>query len=165
MSREDPQLKVRLPAELKNKITESANELGRSINADVVARLEQSFETPYKNFAELRLDYFQKSLINLDYHLFTLDAKINSLEFLIKFNEKTPEYQEQNKKYEILLEAFEIERKNIFIKIKRILEEEKISEDFINENELTRTVAKVKNDLARAEEAKQMQKKYPNSWG
>ncbi|MCY6411170.1 Arc family DNA-binding protein [Acinetobacter sp. VNH17] len=43
MSREDPQLKVRLPQELKDKITESASNLGRSINADVVARLEQSF--------------------------------------------------------------------------------------------------------------------------
>ncbi|MFU8925108.1 Arc family DNA-binding protein [Acinetobacter puyangensis] len=43
MSREDPQLKVRLPQELKDKITESASSLGRSINADVVARLEQSF--------------------------------------------------------------------------------------------------------------------------
>lgn len=43
MSREDPQLKVRLPQELKDKITESASNLGRSINADVVARLEDSF--------------------------------------------------------------------------------------------------------------------------
>ncbi|MDN8449660.1 Arc family DNA-binding protein [Acinetobacter baumannii] len=51
MSREDPQLKVRLPQELKDKITESALNLGRSINADVVARLESSFTT---NPSELR---------------------------------------------------------------------------------------------------------------
>ncbi|WP_262540132.1 Arc family DNA-binding protein [Acinetobacter bereziniae] len=44
MSREDPQLKVRLPQELKDKITESASKLGRSINADVVARLEETFD-------------------------------------------------------------------------------------------------------------------------
>lgn len=44
MSREDPQLKVRLPQELKDKITESALNLGRSINSDVVSRLEQSFK-------------------------------------------------------------------------------------------------------------------------
>lgn len=44
MSREDPQLKVRLPQELKDKITESAMNLGRSINSDVVSRLEQSFK-------------------------------------------------------------------------------------------------------------------------
>ena len=44
MSREDPQLKIRLPLELKEKITESAAEYGRSINSEVVTRLEESFE-------------------------------------------------------------------------------------------------------------------------
>ncbi|WP_228129481.1 Arc family DNA-binding protein [Acinetobacter bereziniae] len=48
MSREDPQLKIRLPIELKDKITESASNLGRSINADVIARLESSFENQGK---------------------------------------------------------------------------------------------------------------------
>ncbi|WP_110974788.1 Arc family DNA-binding protein [Acinetobacter sp. WCHAc060042] len=34
---------LRLPQELKNKIAESAKELNRSMNADIVARLEESF--------------------------------------------------------------------------------------------------------------------------
>ena len=46
MSREDPQLKIRLPLELKEKIAQSAADHGRSINSEVVARLEQSFEQP-----------------------------------------------------------------------------------------------------------------------
>ena len=46
MSREDPQLKIRLPLELKEKITQSATDHGRSINSEVVARLEQSFDEP-----------------------------------------------------------------------------------------------------------------------
>lgn len=46
MSREDPQLKIRLPLELKEKITQSAANHGRSINSEVVARLEQSFDEP-----------------------------------------------------------------------------------------------------------------------
>lgn len=37
---------LRLPQELKDKIAESAKELNRSMNADIVARLEQSFEEP-----------------------------------------------------------------------------------------------------------------------
>lgn len=37
---------LRLPPELKDKISESAKELNRSMNADIVARLEQSFEKP-----------------------------------------------------------------------------------------------------------------------
>jgi hypothetical protein len=35
--------KVRMPQELKEKIAESAKELNRSMNADIVARLEESF--------------------------------------------------------------------------------------------------------------------------
>lgn len=40
------QYNLRLPDELKQKIAESAKELNRSMNADIVARLEQSFEKP-----------------------------------------------------------------------------------------------------------------------
>ena len=36
--------KVRMPQELKDKIAESAKDLNRSMNADIVARLEESFE-------------------------------------------------------------------------------------------------------------------------
>lgn len=43
MSREDPQLKVRLPAELKSLIEQSAKSAGRSLNAEIVLRLERSF--------------------------------------------------------------------------------------------------------------------------
>ncbi|ENU24157.1 hypothetical protein F993_01473 [Acinetobacter proteolyticus] len=46
MSREDPQLKVRLPQELKDQITESARLYNRSMNAEIVARLQMSFEQP-----------------------------------------------------------------------------------------------------------------------
>ncbi|ESK54880.1 hypothetical protein F990_02323 [Acinetobacter tjernbergiae DSM 14971 = CIP 107465] len=35
--------KVRMPQELKDKIAESAKELNRSMNADIVTRLEESF--------------------------------------------------------------------------------------------------------------------------
>lgn len=43
MSREDPQIKLRLPSELKAQIAASAEEHGRSMNADIVARLQESF--------------------------------------------------------------------------------------------------------------------------
>lgn len=44
---------LRLPPELKDKIAESAKELNRSMNADIVARLEQSFEKPITNEYEV----------------------------------------------------------------------------------------------------------------
>lgn len=45
MSREDPQMKIRLPAELKDQIEAASKELGRSMNMEIVARLQRSFET------------------------------------------------------------------------------------------------------------------------
>ncbi|MDF7658309.1 Arc family DNA-binding protein [Erwiniaceae bacterium L1_54_6] len=43
MSREDPQFRIRLPAELKEKIEESAKDNNRSLNAEIVFRLDASF--------------------------------------------------------------------------------------------------------------------------
>lgn len=65
MSREDPQLKVRLPQDLKDKITESASNLGRSINADVVARLEGSFEPQGNEQLLKKINEMSSELINL----------------------------------------------------------------------------------------------------
>lgn len=44
MSREDPQLRIRLPVDLKEKIESTAKDNGRSMNAEIVQRLDQSFE-------------------------------------------------------------------------------------------------------------------------
>ncbi|TCD19170.1 MULTISPECIES: Arc family DNA-binding protein [Pseudomonadaceae] len=43
MSREDPQFKLRLPTSLKTRVEEAAVLNRRSINAEILARLEQSF--------------------------------------------------------------------------------------------------------------------------
>jgi predicted DNA-binding protein len=43
MSREDPQLRIRLPIELKEKIEETAKANSRSMNAEIVQRLDVSF--------------------------------------------------------------------------------------------------------------------------
>ncbi len=45
MSREDPQMKIRLPADLKDRIEAASKEAGRSMNAEIVTRLEGSFAT------------------------------------------------------------------------------------------------------------------------
>ena len=51
MARTDPQINLRVPADLKKKIELIAVENSRSINAEVVQRLEQSFE--HKGFERL----------------------------------------------------------------------------------------------------------------
>jgi hypothetical protein len=43
--RTDPQYKLRLPAELKARIETAAKAANRSMNAEIVSRLEESFET------------------------------------------------------------------------------------------------------------------------
>ncbi|MDP9908248.1 hypothetical protein J2W27_000341 [Variovorax boronicumulans] len=46
MSREDAQMKIRLPAELKAGIDEAASANKRTLNAEIVARLQASFDAP-----------------------------------------------------------------------------------------------------------------------
>lgn len=43
MTREDPQMKLRLPLELKDQLAGAAAENGRSMNAEIVSRLAASF--------------------------------------------------------------------------------------------------------------------------
>lgn len=43
MSRDDPQLKLRLPQHLKDMVEQAAKNHSRSINAELVYRIEQSF--------------------------------------------------------------------------------------------------------------------------
>jgi hypothetical protein len=43
MAREDPQMKLRLPPELKARVEDAARAAGRSINAEIVQRLQASF--------------------------------------------------------------------------------------------------------------------------
>jgi len=49
---------LRLPPELKERIAESAKEHNRSINADIVARLDKSFATTYTS-----LKYIETELL------------------------------------------------------------------------------------------------------
>ncbi|MDC7704053.1 Arc family DNA-binding protein [Vogesella sp. LYT22W] len=44
MSREDPQMKLRLPLDLKQQIEEVAKANNRSMNAEIVARLQASLQ-------------------------------------------------------------------------------------------------------------------------
>ena len=44
MSRTDPQMRIRLPAELKKHIEDAAKAAGRSMNAEIVKRLSESID-------------------------------------------------------------------------------------------------------------------------
>lgn len=51
MSREDPQMKIRLPAELHEQLADAARLQNRSLNSEVVARLSASFATQRDSFS------------------------------------------------------------------------------------------------------------------
>ncbi|MHA3115274.1 Arc family DNA-binding protein [Acinetobacter sp. ANC 4635] len=51
MARTDPQFNLRVPSELKQLVEDAAKDSGRSINAEAVYRLTQSFEQ--KSFESL----------------------------------------------------------------------------------------------------------------
>lgn len=48
MARNDPQMNLRVPMELKEKVEKAAYENGRTITAEAIQRLEESFTTQYK---------------------------------------------------------------------------------------------------------------------
>ncbi|MGR3464076.1 Arc family DNA-binding protein [Limimaricola sp.] len=45
----DPQFKLRLPASLKEQIEVAADKNNRSMNSEIVARLQASFNLPHQN--------------------------------------------------------------------------------------------------------------------
>ena len=60
MSRTDPQLKIRLPVQLRDQVEAAAALAGRTINSEVVARLAESFTGP-ENESGWMLAAFLKS--------------------------------------------------------------------------------------------------------
>lgn len=56
--------KIRLPHELKDKIRRSSEQYNRTMTADIVARLEQSF-APTKATIALNATYFQDNLLKM----------------------------------------------------------------------------------------------------
>ncbi len=68
------QYQLRLPEELRDKIKESASAHNRSMNADIVARLEASFETNVKFTDTDKADYEE-----LKQHMKLMSEEVNAL--------------------------------------------------------------------------------------
>lgn len=76
--------KVRMPQELKDKIAESAKELNRSMNADIVARLEKSFELNHLHIGIGLTKYLNQSDNSVGLNLSDSSLESISTEDLIK---------------------------------------------------------------------------------
>ncbi|MEM5371372.1 Arc family DNA-binding protein [Paraburkholderia azotifigens] len=53
MARSDPQVNIRMPPELKEKLEAASGESNRSLNGEIIARLERSFEKAAGDVVEL----------------------------------------------------------------------------------------------------------------
>lgn len=75
MARTDPQINIRVPAELKKKLELLAIENSRSLNAEVVTRLESSLNTecldlykiPLEKLMSVVMERFGENSISLTY--------------------------------------------------------------------------------------------------
>lgn len=68
MARNDPQVNFRIPIELKEKLDNSARENGRTITAELILRLEMTFEQDDKlKDLVARLEYLENEVDMLRY--------------------------------------------------------------------------------------------------
>ena len=80
MSREDPPLRIRLPETLKAKIQELAAESHRSMNAEIVARLERSLEQEAQEAGHRPFAWVRKARQD---NMSKLEARIEALEAVV----------------------------------------------------------------------------------
>lgn len=74
MARNDPQMNLRVPVELKEKIEKAAFDNNRTITAEAVSRLEQSF----KPHQEIEIEELRKEIRNMNMTIHTLaEALVN----------------------------------------------------------------------------------------
>lgn len=76
----DVEYKMRMTQDLKNKIVESAKEHNRSMNADIVARLEESFAINNKQLRENET-IIDKKLLN---ELLSMKAELSKISKIIE---------------------------------------------------------------------------------
>lgn len=120
-----PQYNLRWPEELRDKIAESAKAHNRSMNADIVARLEESFNNHGFNILTLKeptndkerfYQHMSKQLFYMNFYLEQLDTKIGKFKYMIKLLHQKPEQNEvidgisNLTRYKVLLESTAIER-------------------------------------------------------
>lgn len=103
MSREDPQLRIRLPIELKERIEDAAKSNNRSMNAEIVKRLDTSFLSEIKDdevisaheamkMAENAKEEISGIIFKRTFEEINKKARMGHKEFCIELNDLELEY-------------------------------------------------------------------------
>ncbi|MEQ1105218.1 Arc family DNA-binding protein [Acinetobacter ursingii] len=81
MARNDPQVNFRIPSELKDKLDNAAKENGRTLTAELITRLEMTFEQDdqLKDLVA-RLEYLENEVDSLRYEQNELRGDINRID-------------------------------------------------------------------------------------
>ncbi|AWL18222.1 MULTISPECIES: Arc family DNA-binding protein [Acinetobacter] len=81
MARTDPQVNFRIPAELKDKLDNAAKENGRTLTAELILRLEMTFEHD-DHIQDLidRIEKLEDTVSDLEYHANDHSRRIDNLE-------------------------------------------------------------------------------------
>ena len=80
MARKDPQVNFRIPQELKEKLEKSAEANSRSITAELVMRLEESFELEESlNTSVGQLNDIAEKINNMNAEIMKLKNKVEKL--------------------------------------------------------------------------------------
>lgn len=124
--------RLRLPPDLRDRIAESAKTHNRSMNADMVARLEQTFAIPTEvsSLEAARKEYLSNKVNNLNYHLGCLEGKISACEYIIhairngtgkKYDNDT-EMQNELFKFGVILDQATTEKTHIERKLQEVIQ-------------------------------------------
>ena len=74
---EQVQVNFRMPADLRDRLRAEAEENNRSLNAEIVSRLEASFDTD--DGRDVVADLYRKQRVETDREIFELREAINAL--------------------------------------------------------------------------------------
>lgn len=156
--------KVRMPQELKDKIADSAKELNRSINADIVARLEESF----KKIDQDPISYVNDPLVKIHFvgiDLIRYESKMQALRFAIRSIGDSDENLKEKLLY--LLDYTQFEKDNLIAELFKDIKDSGVSLDLIPDAsiraKLTEGLANFSQDIATLS-FEEMKQKYPD-WG
>lgn len=125
--------RVRLPPELRDNIAESAKAHNRSMNADMVVRLEQSFSglSETSSLERARETFLNNQTNNLNYHLGCLEGKISACNYIVqaikngtgKKYDNDEDMQKELFKFNIILEQAVVEKQNIEQKLQAAIQD------------------------------------------
>lgn len=74
MARSDPQVNIRMPLDLKEQLEAVLGETGRSLNAEIVKRLQDSFDSSSRPVINISADSYEEALALMGRLLLAGDA-------------------------------------------------------------------------------------------